>query len=75
MNILVFTDLDGSLLNHDDYSFEEARPALDRLRKAKIPLIFVTSKTCREVEPLQNRLGLREPFIVENGGGIFVPRG
>ncbi|WP_367361468.1 HAD-IIB family hydrolase [Syntrophus sp. (in: bacteria)] len=75
MNILVFTDLDGSLLNHDDYSFEEARPTLDRLRGAKIPLVFVTSKTRREVEPLQNRLGFREPFIVENGGGIFVPRG
>ncbi len=75
MNILVFTDLDGSLLNHGDYSFEEARPALDRLRKAKIPLIFVTSKTRREVEPLQKEMGFREPFIVENGGGIFFPRG
>lgn len=74
MQILVFTDLDGSFLNHDDYSFEDALPSLARLRKAQIPLIFVTSKTRREVEPLQNELGIREPFIVENGGGIFFPR-
>jgi mannosyl-3-phosphoglycerate phosphatase len=27
------------------------------------------------VERLQEEMGLREPFIVENGGGIFFPRG
>jgi mannosyl-3-phosphoglycerate phosphatase len=74
MKILVFTDLDGSLLNSDDYSFEDARPSLRRLREAQIPLILVTSKTRREVEPLQCAMGIREPFIVENGGGIFFPR-
>jgi len=75
MKILVFTDLDGSLLNHDDYSFEEARPSLSRLLEVQIPLIIVTSKTCGEVKRLQNTMGIRDPFIVENGGGIFFPRG
>lgn len=73
MKIIVFTDLDGSLLNHDDYSFEGARPSLDRLREAGIPLILVTSKTRTEVERLQEAMRIREPFIVENGGGIFFP--
>jgi len=75
MKILVFTDLDGSLLNHDDYSFEEARHSLTRLREEQIPLILVTSKTRREVMSLQHAMGIREPFIVENGGGIFFPLG
>jgi len=26
--LIVFTDLDGTLLNHGDYSWEAARPAL-----------------------------------------------
>ena len=71
--IIVFTDLDGTLLNHRDYTFEEARPALARLKKEQIPLIACTSKTRREVEFLRDKLTNDDPFIVENGGGIFFP--
>lgn len=73
--LIVFTDLDGSLLNHEDYSFAEARPVLSRICGNNIPLVFVTSKTRREVEILQYEMGIREPFIVENGGGIYFPAG
>ncbi len=74
-SVLIFTDLDGSLLDHDGYSYECARPALDRIRRLSVPLVFVTSKTRVEVERLQEKMGLREPFIPENGGGIFFPAG
>jgi mannosyl-3-phosphoglycerate phosphatase len=73
--ILIFTDLDGSLLNHGDYSFEDARPSLARIRRHQIPLIMTTSKTRSEIEALQVEMGLREPFIVENGGGVFFQEG
>jgi mannosyl-3-phosphoglycerate phosphatase len=69
--MLVFTDLDGSLLNSHDYSFEDAAPALQLLRRNSIPLIFCTSKTRKEVETLRYRMVIDDPFIVENGGGIF----
>ncbi len=75
MKWLLFTDLDGTLLNHDDYSCEEARPVLDRLRQEGIPVIIASSKTRAEVEVIQEDLALRVPFIVENGGGIYFPRG
>lgn len=75
MTVIIFTDLDGSLLNHEDYSYAEATPSLDRIKRSGIPLIMTTSKTRREVEPLQREMGMREPVIVENGGGIFIPRG
>lgn len=74
-DLIVFTDLDGSLLNHEDYSFRDALPALTRIRRRAIPLVFVTSKTRGEVEILQQKMGIREPFIVENGGGVFFPAG
>jgi len=69
----VFTDLDGTLLDHEDYSFAAARPALERLRQRGIPLIFTTSKTRREIESLRDLLGFHDPFISENGGGVFFP--
>jgi mannosyl-3-phosphoglycerate phosphatase len=75
MNLAVFTDLDGSLLDHEDYSYEAAKPALERIRALQIPLVFTTSKTRLEVEQLQEKLRIREPFIVENGAAVFFPDG
>ncbi|MBI5581089.1 MAG: HAD-IIB family hydrolase [Deltaproteobacteria bacterium] len=73
LQLAVFTDLDGSLLDHYTYSLENARPALERIREQRIPLVFITSKTRPEVEMLQAAMGIREPFIVENGAAIFFP--
>jgi mannosyl-3-phosphoglycerate phosphatase len=72
---VIFTDLDGTLLNHNTYSWEPARPALEHLRRRGVPWIFVTSKTRAEVELLRERMGNEHPFIVENGGAAFVPKG
>ncbi len=74
-SILIFTDLDGSLLDHDGYSHAGAAPALGTLRAQAVPLVFVTSKTRTEIERLQKELDIREPFVAENGGGIFFPAG
>jgi mannosyl-3-phosphoglycerate phosphatase family protein len=72
---LVFTDLDGSLLDHDSYSYRDALPALQRLGELDIPVIIATSKTRAEVEPLREELGNRAPFIVENGAAVYIPEG
>lgn len=70
---LIFSDLDGTLLNHGDYSFTPASEALEFLKSKSIPLILATSKTFSEVIELQKELAIRQPFIVENGAGIFIP--
>lgn len=75
VQVIVFTDLDGTLLSVEDYSFEPARPALGLLKEKRIPLILTTSKTRAEVEVCQQRLSLSDPFIVENGGAIYIPQG
>jgi mannosyl-3-phosphoglycerate phosphatase len=72
--LIIFTDLDGTLLNQDDYSYNAALPTLSKLKKQKIPVIPVTSKTRAEVEVLRKEIGLNDPFIVENGSGIFIPK-
>ena len=71
--LLIFTDLDGSLLDKADYSYAGAKPALNRIARLGIPLIIASSKTRAEIEVTQRELGMTAPFIVENGGGIFFP--
>ena len=74
-NLVIFTDLDGTLLDHHSYSWAAAEDALAELLRRRVPLVFVTSKTRAEVEVLQRKMGWIQPFITENGGGIFLPHG
>jgi mannosyl-3-phosphoglycerate phosphatase len=74
-HIVIFTDLDGSLLDAQTYSFDAAREALDALRARSIPLIPVSSKTRVEIERLRGSLDHSHPFIPENGGAVFIPKG
>ncbi len=71
---LVFTDLDGSLLDHHTYSYRDALPQLRRLEHLQIPVILASSKTRAEIEHLRDELGNRHPFIIENGAAVFIPR-
>lgn len=71
---VIFTDLDGTLLDHDSYSWRAAEPALRQLRARGIPVVLCTSKTRAEVLPLREELRLRDPFVAENGGAVYIPR-
>lgn len=73
MQHLVFSDMDGTILDHDTYSFEAALPALARLRELRIPVIFATSKTRVETEHWRHAMNTPHPFIVENGGAAYIP--
>jgi len=68
---MVVTDLDGSLLDFDTYSWEDALPAMRLLKRHNIPLVFCTSKTRAELLQLQQQMGLSDPFISETGGAIW----
>ena len=73
-NLIVFTDLDGTLLDHNNYSYDGALPALHFLRKNGIPLILASSKTAAEIIKLRKELGFQHcEAIVENGAGILEP--
>jgi mannosyl-3-phosphoglycerate phosphatase len=74
-SLLIFTDLDGTLLDAKSYSFQAALPALERIRTLEVPLIIVSSKTRAEIEVYRHRLLNGHPFISENGGGVFIPKG
>ncbi len=71
--LLIFTDLDGTLLDVKTYSFAEAVPALRRVEAKGVPLVACTSKTRIEIEWYRRKLSNHDPFIAENGGAIFIP--
>lgn len=76
---IIFSDLDGSLLDETTYQWDAALPALDAVRRGSIPLVLASSKTRAEIVSLAYALGLtsdsglRDPLIIENGGGLLLP--
>ncbi len=71
--LIVFTDLDGTLLDLYTYSFEKALPGLELLRQKDVPLVFCSSKTRKEIEWYRRKMTNHHPFIAETGGGIYIP--
>ena len=69
-DILIFTDLDGSLLNHSNFEFYTIKPFILKCLRNNIRIIPNTSKTKNEVEFFSEQLGVDIPFIVENGSAI-----
>jgi len=73
--LVVFTDLDATLLEEATYSFDAAREALDALRGDGVPLVLCSSKTAAEMERWACTLGVRGPLVIENGGAVLWPEG
>lgn len=74
MRKVVFTDLDGTLLDRLSYSYDQTLEAITLLHSKRIPIVFCSAKTRAEQEAYRQELSIKDPFIVENGGAIFVPR-
>ena len=71
---IVSTDLDGTLLDHHDYSFTAANQGLQRCAELGVPVVINTSKTYAEVISLQHAIGLDAPLIVENGSALIAAK-
>ena len=72
--LVVFSDLDGTLLDRASYSFESARPALRALREKQRPARrCAAARRAPRWSRSRRELGLDGPFVVENGGAIVVP--
>jgi mannosyl-3-phosphoglycerate phosphatase family protein len=72
----VFTDIDGTLVDINTAEYGKETDKLIRLIKERnIPLILTSAKTRLEQNKIREDLGLSDPFIVENGGAIVIPKG
>lgn len=71
---VVFSDLDGALLDDKTFEWTAARAVIDRLKQAGVPLVFVSSKTRAEIATLRAQMGNHDPFAAENGAVVVRPR-
>lgn len=68
--LIVFTDLDGTLLDHASYTWTSAKPSLKALASCNYPLIFNSSKTITEMLWLAKQMKLTHSMIAENGAVV-----
>ena len=69
-SIIIFTDLDGSLLHRDNFKFDEIKDYVKSLIDQGIIIIPNTSKTEKEIDGFLSELGSDLPYISENGSSI-----
>ena len=69
--VLIFTDLDGSLLDKDSFKFDEAKDFINKIVKKGISIIPNSSKTAQEINYFCNEASLDKTFICENGSAIY----
>jgi mannosyl-3-phosphoglycerate phosphatase len=73
--LVVFSDIDGTLIDSATYSVATTAPTATSLLSKGIPLILCSSKTSAEQRYYRAQLGIEAPYIAENGSAIFVPTG
>lgn len=71
---VVFTDLDGTLLDSISYSYAPALDAIRRLQETGIPIVFCSAKTMAEQQVYRQELAVKGPFVIENGSAIVIPK-
>jgi mannosyl-3-phosphoglycerate phosphatase family protein len=71
---VVFTDIDGTLIDIFSGKYGETDKLISMLKADNIPVILCSAKTRAEQNKIRSDLGLTDPFIVENGGAIIIPK-
>ena len=54
---------------------KNTRRLIDLLKEKNIPLILTSAKTRLEQNMVRKDLGLTDPYIIENGGAVVIPKG
>ena len=72
---VVFCRLDDSPFDPYRRAVEPAAESLAEFGAANVAVVFFSGRTRAELELVQEQLGIRHPFVAENGGAVFAPRG
>ncbi len=73
LSALIFTDLDGTFLDNNNFSFGKNFDVAQNLIASGHFVIFNSSKTFVEIDKLFNHHQIKFPIICETGGGIYIP--
>jgi mannosyl-3-phosphoglycerate phosphatase len=69
--IVVFSDLDGTLLNAA-YESTETEPILQSLLNFGVSVVLASSKTRAEIAYYRKKWHITDPYIAENGSDITI---
>ncbi len=73
MKVVIFSDLDGTILD-EKYCFDKIRPTIADLVSLNVDIVLCSSKTRAEIEVYRKAMKIESPFISENGAAIFIPK-
>ena len=68
--VVIFTDLDGTLLHRDTFQFDNIKDYIKSLVSQGVIIIPNSSKTEKEIKKFNEELGINLPYISENGSSI-----
>ena len=68
--ILIFTDLDGTILDRDTFKFDQIKRYMKKILNSGILIIPNSSKTESEIVEFNQELGENLAYISENGSVI-----
>lgn len=71
--VIIFTDIDGTILD-ENYDYSQIHEIIHKLVLLDSSIVLTSSKTKAEVELYRRKLAINEPFIVENGSAIIIPK-
>ena len=73
--VVVFSSLDAGLLEGLVCASGSVFEARDLFQREGIPLVLCSIHTRAQVERTQQELGIKHPFVVENGSAALIPAG
>jgi predicted mannosyl-3-phosphoglycerate phosphatase (HAD superfamily) len=73
--LVIFSAVDGVLLDAETRSTSDTQLALQMLVDREIPLVLTSSRPPSELRALQRELGIRYPFVAEGGASRHIPAG
>ena len=70
---IIFSDIDGTLLNDENQVPKETVEELQSLDKRGIPFVLVSARMPEGMRPIREELGIHAPMVCYSGGLVLGP--
>lgn len=70
---IIFSDIDGTLLNNENQIPKETIEELQRLDKKGIPFVLVSARMPEGMRPIREELGIHAPMVCYSGRLVLGP--
>jgi mannosyl-3-phosphoglycerate phosphatase len=71
---VLFTDIDGTMTDIMTGKYGTTKALVRKLKAKNVPVVLCSAKTRAEQVEIRRQMSVRDPFVVENGGAIIIPK-